>query len=115
MFRLSKTIFDLIERSQQDKSMSGAFFFCFIVLDWRKGPRLFYCSSVTGFFVMRHGSRQRLSLGHRVLCSKDLTRLQLGITLQRVLVHARASLRRGREALMDQNIDTRILLGACMV
>lgn len=114
MFRLSKAIFDLIERSQQDKSMSGAFFlfYCFGLEEGTPPVLLFVCHWV---FVMRHGSRQRLSLGHRVLCSKDLTRLQLGFTLKRVLVHVRASLRRGREALMDQNIDTRILLGACMV
>lgn len=44
-----KTIFDLIERSH--KTSLCPWLFCSIVLDWWKGPRLFFCSSVTLVFL----------------------------------------------------------------
>lgn len=107
-----KTIFDLIERSQQDKSMSVAFLFhCFVLVEGTPPVFLFVCH--TGFSVMRHGSRQRLSLGQQVLCSRELIRLQLASRYSACLCTPVPVWDGGGKALMDQNIDTRILF-KCM-
>lgn len=103
-----KTIFDLIERSQQDKSMSVAFlFYCFGLVEGTPPVFLFVCH--TGFSVMRHGSRQRLSLGQQVLCSRELIRLQLASRYSACMCTPVPVWDGGGKALMDQNIDTRIL------
>lgn len=103
-----KAIFDLIERSQQDKSMSVAFlFYCFGLVEGTPPVFLFVCH--TGFSVMRHGSRQRLSLGQQVLCSRELIRLQLASRYSACLCTPVPVWDGGGKALMDQNIDTRIL------
>lgn len=103
-----KAIFDLIERSQQDKSMSVAFF---VLLFWIGGrdPACFFVRLSHWFSVMRHGSRQRLSLGQQVLCSRELIRLQLASRYSACLCTPVPVWDGGGNALMDQNIDTRIL------
>lgn len=88
--------------------MSVAFLFhCFGLVEGTPPVFLFVCH--TGFSVMRHGSRQRLSLGQQVLCSRELIRLQLASRYSACLCTPVPVWDGGGKALMDQNIDTRIL------
>lgn len=109
MFRLSKN--DIwSDRTISTRQVYVRGFF--VLLFWIGGRDpacffLFVCH--TGFSVMRHGSRQRLSLGQQVLCSRELIRLQLASRYSACLCTPVPVWDGGGEALMDQNIDTRIL------
>lgn len=109
MFRLSKN--DIwSDRTISTRQVYVRGFF--VLLFWIGGRDpacffLFVCH--TGFSVMRHGSRQRLSLGQQVLCSRELIRLQLASRHSACLCTPVPVWDGGGKALMDQNIDTRIL------
>lgn len=103
-----------MERSQQDKSMSVAFLFhCFGLVEGTPPVFLFVCH--TGFSVMRHGSRQRLSLGQQVLCSRELIRLQLASRYSACLCMPVPVWDGGGKALMDQTLTQEFFLSAIIV